>query len=146
MLLPFFEFSLHALEGLGVVGIIGQVDDLVRVTFEIEMKDYLYDVIGGAQEVLGLTTPFDPDDMIVLNQYIGEGYGIPTEAVIEAVYMLGRLEGLMVDPNYTGTAMSGLIDQIRKGNVDKAETIVFLHTGGLPAIFTFAGELAAYEG
>ena len=99
-----------------------------------------------AQEVLGLTTPFDPDDMIVLNQYIGEGYGIPTEAVIEAVYMLGRLEGLMVDPNYTGTAMSGLIDQIRKGNVDKDETVVFLHTGGLPAIYTFAEELAAYEG
>ena len=118
----------------------------VAVNYEVQMQEYLYDVIGGAQEVLGLTTPFDPDDMIVLNQYIGEGYGIPTEAVIEAVYMLGRLEGLMVDPNYTGTAMSGLIDQIRQGNVDKDETIVFLHTGGLPAIFTFAGELAAYEG
>jgi D-cysteine desulfhydrase/L-cysteate sulfo-lyase len=42
--------------------------------------------------------------------------------------------------------MSGLIDQIRQGNVDKDETVVFLHTGGLPAIFTFAEELAAYEG
>jgi len=118
----------------------------VAVNYEVEMKEYLYDVIGGAQEVLGLTTPFDPDDMAVLNQYIGEGYGIPTEAVIEAVHMLGRLEGLMVDPNYTGTAMSGLIDQIRQGNVDKDETVVFLHTGGLPAIFTFAEELAAYKG
>ena len=60
--------------------------------------------------------------------------------------MLGRLEGLMIDPNYTGTVMSALIDQIRQGNLPKDETIVFLHTGGLPAIFTFAEELAAYEG
>ena len=118
----------------------------VAVNYEVQMQEYLYDVIGGAQEVLGLTTPFDPDDMVVLSQYIGEGYGIPTEAVIEAVHILGRLEGLIVDPNYTGTAMSGLIDQIRQGNVDKDETVVFLHTGGLPAIFTFAEELAAYEG
>ena len=66
--------------------------------------------------------------------------------MIEAIHMLGKLEALMIDPNYTGTAMSGLIDQIRQGNVSSDETVIFLHTGGLPAIFTFAEELAGYDG
>ena len=118
----------------------------VAVNYEVGMQEYLYDVISGAEEALDLPVSFQPSDMRVLDQYIGEGYGIPTEGVIEAVHMLGRLEGLMIDPNYTGTVMSALIDQIRQGNLSKDETIVFLHTGGLPAIFTFAEELAAYEG
>ncbi|MCH8223211.1 MAG: pyridoxal-phosphate dependent enzyme [Chloroflexi bacterium] len=118
----------------------------IAVSYEVDMQEYLYDVISGAEKELDLPVSFQPSDMRVLDQYIGEGYGIPTEGVIEAVHMLGRLEGLMIDPNYTGTVMSALIDQIRQGNLSKDETIVFLHTGGLPAIFTFAEELAAYEG
>ena len=115
----------------------------VAVNYEVGMQEYLYDVISGAEKELDLPVSFQPSDMRVLDQYIGEGYGIPTEGVIEAVHMLGRLEGLMIDPNYTGTVMSALIDQIRQDNLPKDETIVFLHTGGLPAIFTFAEELAA---
>ena len=117
----------------------------VRVTFEIEMKDYLYDVIGGVVRDLDLAVGFEPEDMEILEQYIGEGYGIPTPEVIEAIHMLGRTEGLMVDPNYTGTVAAALIDQVRQGNVGSDETVVFLHTGGLPAMFTFAEEIAAYD-
>ncbi len=118
----------------------------VRVTYDIGMQEYLYDVIDGAAKELGLPVGFVADDMAIMDQYIGEGYGIPTAAVIEAIHLLGRTEGLMIDPNYTGTVMSGLIDQIRQGAIDSDETIVFLHSGGLPAIFTFADEIAAYEG
>ncbi len=117
----------------------------VRVTFEIEMKEYLYDVIGGVVRDLDLAVGFEPEDMEILEQYIGEGYGIPTPEVIEAIHVLGRTEGLMVDPNYTGTVAAALIDQVRQGNVDSDETVVFLHTGGLPAMFTFADEIAAYD-
>ncbi len=117
----------------------------IAVNYDVDMQEYLYDVIGGAEKELGLPASFLPSDMRVLDQYIGEGYGIPTEGVIEAVHMLGRLEGLMIDPNYTGTVMSALIDQIRQGEVSNDDTVIFLHTGGLPAIFTFAEELAAYE-
>lgn len=116
----------------------------VRVTFENEMKEYLYDVVGGAVRDLSLAVGFNPEDMEVLEQYIGEGYGIPTAEVIEAINIMGRTEGLMIDPNYTGTVVAALIDQVRQGNITNDETVVFLHTGGLPAIFSFAEQIDQY--
>ena len=94
----------------------------IAVNYDTDMQEYLYDVINGAEKELDLPVSFQPSDMRVLDQYVGEGYGIPTEGVIEAVHMLGRLEGLMIDPNYTGTVMSALIDQIRQGNLSNDET------------------------
>lgn len=116
----------------------------VTVTYEIALQEYIYDVIGGAVRELNLPVGFEPSDMEILDQYIGEGYGIPTPEVLEAIHLLGKTEGLVLDPNYTGTVAAALIDQIRTGNVGKDETVVFLHTGGLPALFTFAEELAAW--
>ena len=50
------------------------------------------------------------------------------------------------DPNYTGTVMAAIIDQVRQGKLGNDESVVFLHTGGLPAVFTFADQLAAWKG
>lgn len=118
----------------------------VRVTYDITMQDYLYDVVGGAVREMKLPVGFEPDDMEVLEDYVGEGYGIMTEQVAEAIHLFAGKEALFVDPNYTGTVAAALVDQIRKGRVGKGETVVFLHTGGLPAIFTFADELAGWRG
>jgi L-cysteate sulfo-lyase len=78
--------------------------------------------------------------------YVGPGYGQPTAAMTEAVMMLARLEGVLLDPVYSGKAMAGLIDLIRKGEIGKDETVVFLHTGGAVGLFgyrgTFEGALA----
>lgn len=71
--------------------------------------------------------------------YVGPGYGQPTEGMIEAVAMLARLEGVLLDPVYSGKAMAGLIDLIRKGQIDKRETVVFLHTGGAVGLFGYLG-------
>jgi L-cysteate sulfo-lyase len=71
--------------------------------------------------------------------YIGAGYGQPTEAMGEAVMMLARLEGVLLDPVYSGKAMSGLIDLIRKGAFRKDERVVFLHTGGAVGLFGYTG-------
>ena len=67
--------------------------------------------------------------------YVGPGYGQPTPGMTEAVLMLARLEGVLLDPVYSGKAMAGLIDLIRKGEIRKGETVVFLHTGGAVALF-----------
>ena len=69
--------------------------------------------------------------------YVGEGYGIPTDATIEAVKMVAELEGLLLDPVYSGKAMAGLIDYIRKGIFKKGQRIVFLHTGGSTALYAY---------
>ncbi len=71
--------------------------------------------------------------------YVGPGYGQPTEGMTEAVLMLARLEGVLLDPVYSGKAMAGLIDLIRKGEIGKGETVVFLHTGGAVGLFGYTG-------
>ena len=69
--------------------------------------------------------------------YIGAGYGQPTRGMEEAVLMLARQEGILLDPVYSGKAMAGLIDLIRKGTIGKGETVVFLHTGGQAGLFGY---------
>ncbi|MBI4307114.1 MAG: pyridoxal-phosphate dependent enzyme, partial [Chloroflexi bacterium] len=117
----------------------------VTVTYDITMKDYLYDVVAGAVRELDLPIGFDPGDMEILTDYVGEGYGIMTQEVGEVIHLFAQKEAIFVDPNYTGTVAAALVDQIRRGRIPKDENVVFLHTGGLPAIFTFSGELAAWR-
>jgi D-cysteine desulfhydrase len=59
----------------------------------------------------------------------------------EAVRMLARLEGILMDPVYTGKAMAGLIDLIRKGFFSKEENVMFVHTGGSPALYVYMEEI-----
>jgi L-cysteate sulfo-lyase len=69
--------------------------------------------------------------------YIGPGYGQPTEAMGKAVQLVARLEGILLDPVYSGKAMAGLIDLIAKGRIGERETVVFLHTGGAVGLFGY---------
>jgi L-cysteate sulfo-lyase len=71
--------------------------------------------------------------------YVGPGYGLPTPGMVEAVTMLARLEGVLLDPVYSGKGMAGLIDLIRKGAIGKDKTVVFLHTGGAVGLFGYLG-------
>ena len=74
----------------------------------------------------------------IVRGYAGEGYGIPTPGMREAVELLARLEGIVLDPVYAGKAMAGLIDLVRTGQIGADETIVFIHTGGTAALFAYA--------
>lgn len=79
-----------------------------------------------------------PRDSVVANcDYVGPGYGQPTPGMTEAVLMLARLEGILLDPVYSGKAMAGLIDLIRKGQFAKSERVVFLHTGGAVGLYGY---------
>lgn len=68
--------------------------------------------------------------------HIGEGYGIPTAAALEAIALLARTEAILLDPCYTSKAMAALIAHVRSGELGADDTVVFLHTGGMPALFT----------
>src|SRR5690606_21896156 len=74
----------------------------------------------------------------ILRGHCGPGYGVPTEAMQEAVRLLATLEGILLDPVYTGKAMGGLIALLRSGEIGAGETVVFIHTGGAPALFAYA--------
>jgi L-cysteate sulfo-lyase len=78
------------------------------------------------------------EDIIADCNYIGPGYGQPTDAMNEAVLLLARTEGLLFDPVYSGKALAGMIDYVRQGRFDKSQRIVFLHTGGAAGLFAYA--------
>jgi len=77
-----------------------------------------------------------PDDKIICNdEYLGEGYSLATKEMIESVQLLAKKEGVLLDPVYTGKAMSGLIDLIRKDYFKPTDHVLFIHTGGSPALY-----------
>jgi L-cysteate sulfo-lyase len=78
------------------------------------------------------------EDIIADCNYIGPGYGQPTDEMNEAVLLLARTEGLLFDPVYSGKALAGMIDYVRQGRFDKSQRIVFLHTGGAAGLFAYA--------
>ena len=85
-----------------------------------------------------LDTPPPPRDAVRANcDYVGAGYGLPTDGMIEAVTLLAQLEGILLDPVYSGKGMAGLIDMVRRGEFDKDEDVVFIHTGGAAALFGY---------
>ncbi len=92
-------------------------------------------------ELLGLDTALDPGDLDTITGYTGDDYGIPTEGVFEAIHLVAKTEGIILDPNYTGKSMSALIGEIRAGNLDPDVPVVFVHSGGLPQTFAFADQL-----
>jgi len=93
------------------------------------------DQANRAAQYLDLSTSFSSEDVTVLTDYIGKDYAVPTKAMKEAVELVARKEGLILDPVYTGKAMTGLIDLVRKKKFGKDDIVVFIHTGGLPGLF-----------
>ena len=88
-------------------------------------------------EFLNYAVSIEDKDILVNCDYIGTGYGNPTDKTIEAIKMLARLEGIFLDPTYTGKAMAGLIDLVEKGEFKKGDNIVFLHTGGQSSLWAY---------
>lgn len=75
-------------------------------------------------------------DVTILHDYVGEGYGVVTQEVKDIIKKVAEIEGILLDPVYTCKAMRGLINLIEQGRFEKQEKVVFLHTGGIPTIFT----------
>jgi D-cysteine desulfhydrase family pyridoxal phosphate-dependent enzyme len=80
---------------------------------------------------------FDESEIIIHDEYYGGQYGLPTQAGNDAIKLLGRTEAILTDPVYTGKALSALLDLLARGALDDGRDVVFLHTGGSPAIFNF---------
>jgi D-cysteine desulfhydrase len=79
--------------------------------------------------------------VVALDEWVGPGYSLPTPEMIEAVRLMARLEGILMDPVYTGKAMAGLIGLVRRGFFKSGERVVFLHTGGSPALYAYQAVL-----
>ena len=108
-------------------------------------KERAFRIANEAAALADLPTRVSYDDLVTDQDYIGEGYGIPTPGCIEAIRLLAETEGILLDPVYTAKAMAALIDHVRRGELDPASTVVFLHTGGTPALFAHATLFANHD-
>jgi D-cysteine desulfhydrase len=77
------------------------------------------------------------EDIVCYDQYVGQGYSLPTDSMVEAVKLFARAEAVLLDPVYSGKAAAGLIDLVRKGTFSKGSNVLFLHTGGSPALYAY---------
>jgi len=104
-------------------------------------SDYLTPIVqklaDGVIQRVGIDRTIDPISVVIDDSYVGDAYGIPTDGMREAIDLCGRTEGLLLDPVYSGKAMAGLIDHVRRGRYDDANHVVFIHTGGTPALFAY---------
>jgi L-cysteate sulfo-lyase len=100
-------------------------------------EEAVYRTAGATAEYLGITGGLARARVRANGDYVGPGYGIPADATIEAIRLAAEHEGLLLDPVYTGKALAGLIDLCRNGLFTRDQNVVFLHTGGTPALFAY---------
>ncbi len=98
-------------------------------------------VANEVARLLDIPLTFSAADFESYGEYAGEAYGTVTAACREAVILAARTEGLVLDPVYTGKTFGALIDHIRKGQLTKGQTVIFVHTGGTPALFAYGNEI-----
>ncbi len=100
-------------------------------------EDFVHNLVTATADKLSIKGGIDKSRIIANGDYTGEGYGYPTEGTIEAIDLLAKQEGILLDPVYSAKAMAGLIDLVRKGAFSKTDNIVFIHTGGSMALFGY---------
>lgn len=116
--------------GIPVIGI------SVRNT-KAEQESLVWNLANRTAEHVGLRGEIPREQVVCFDEYVGPGYSLPTPGMVEAVKMVARTEAILLDPVYTGKAMAGLIDLIRRGYFARTDNVLFVHTGGSPALFAY---------
>jgi len=116
--------------GISVVGI------NVSRTKE-EQEKLVYNLVQRIAANLKLNQEIPRKAVLCFGDYVGPGYSLPTPAMVEAVRLVAQTEAILLDPVYTGKAMAGLIDLVRTGFFKKDQTLLFVHTGGSPALYAY---------
>lgn len=123
--------GLNALNApIGVIGI------SVRAKREAQIAN-VHKLACETSELIGVKGELSKDLVEAYDDYVGPGYGQPTDEMVDAISLLAAEEGIFLDPVYSGKGMAGLIGLVRKGALKKGETVVFIHTGGAAALFAY---------
>lgn len=113
-------------------------DDPEHEEYEIEVAQ----IANACAGYIGSDVRLSKDDVKVVYGYMGQGYAVVGDLEREAIRLMARCEGILLDPVYAGRAFGALVDLIRKKVFKPEETVLFWHTGGAPALFAYAKELA----
>jgi D-cysteine desulfhydrase family pyridoxal phosphate-dependent enzyme len=120
---------------------------VLGISVSDEKESYGKDVLTIAQDTikaLKIDIDISDEDIIIFDEYIKEGYGIINKEVSDAIRLVAIVEGIMLDPSYTGKAAAALFDLIKKGYFQKGDKVVFFHTGGTPALFPHKNNLVNF--
>jgi 1-aminocyclopropane-1-carboxylate deaminase/D-cysteine desulfhydrase-like pyridoxal-dependent ACC family enzyme len=127
--------------GTRALGLPWTVQAIAPIRWGYDVPAALAETATALARELGLELELTPRDVRISEDYVGPGYGVVSREARVAIELAARTEGILLDPIYTGKAMAGLIDHVRRGVVRPGSRVVFLHTGGLPALFRHAAEL-----
>ncbi len=107
-------------------------------------KEVISKILSESLDLIGMKSivaQYSKDDILIIDGYAGDGYAISRNEELKFIREMAQAEGIIFDPVYTGKAFRGLVDQINKGNFDKSENILFIHTGGLYGTFSFENQI-----
>lgn len=110
----------------------------ITVSYEYDVPPRTAQIANDTLALLGLDVRIDPAEVVSFADHVGPGYGVPTEAALDAMALMARTEGVVLDPIYTGKCFAALLDHVKQGIVPRDATVVFVHTGGTPAVFAHA--------
>lgn len=103
-----------------------------------QQEENVWRLAQATLEYMGLPlSVLDRSEVVANTDYVGEGYGIATDAMVEAIKLAAQTDAILLDPVYSGKGMAGLIDLIRKGHFKKGENVVFVHTGGAVGLYAY---------
>jgi 1-aminocyclopropane-1-carboxylate deaminase/D-cysteine desulfhydrase-like pyridoxal-dependent ACC family enzyme len=129
--------------GKAVLGLPHAVRLVCPIRWPWNVREDLAEVANQAAALLGLPHRVSARQVEATEDYVGPGYGIITPEARRAMDLLARSEGILLDPVYTSKAMAALIDDVHNQRAAPGEVIVFIHTGGTPAVFAYRDELLA---
>ena len=114
-------------------------------TDKVPFDQYIVSLANSTSALIGADYTFSETDLVLNSDYVGDGYGVIGTLENEAIAITAQTEGILLDPVYTGRAMGGLLDMIRTGKIKKTDRVLFWHTGGAPALFAYASDLAVSQ-
>ena len=117
------------------------VRSICPIRWEWDTQADMARIANQTAELIEIDTRLERGDLDISFDYIGPGYGQASPGCLEAIALLARTEGILLDPVYSGKAMAGLIDQIRHDRFQSGQNVVFVHTGGTPALFAYSDDL-----
>lgn len=126
-----------------IVGFFGTSSDIPVIGINVsrrkdDQEKQVYDLVQKTAVHVGIRRDIPREAVLCFDEYVGPGYSVPTDQMVEAVRTLAKTEAILLDPVYTGKVMAGLIDLVRRGYFRRDENILFVHTGGLPALYTYS--------
>jgi D-cysteine desulfhydrase len=131
-----------------VAGLVGNSADIPVTGINVrrgraEQEGNVFKLAVETAALAGVVPEVPREAIVCRDEWVGPGYSLPTPEMIEAVRLFASMEGVLLDPVYTGKAAAGLIGLVRSGEIAPDETVLFVHTGGSPALYAYQPILAA---